>query len=66
MSTMDGAEGSEECPLTDRLGGNPRVEQCIEVLSGILGDSVPRRDLVRVALAADCDPNRALNFYFAS
>ena len=45
--------------------GNSQVERCIDVLKDILGDSVPRRELVRVTLAADCDPNRALNFYFA-
>jgi len=45
--------------------GNSQVERCIEILRGILGDAVPRRELVRVTLAADCDPNRALNFYFA-
>ena len=45
--------------------GNSQVERCIETLRGILGDAVPRRELLRVTLAADCDPNRALNFYFA-
>ncbi|XP_068717142.1 BTB/POZ domain-containing protein 19-like [Montipora capricornis] len=45
--------------------GNNQVERCIEVLRGVLGDAVPRRELVRVTVAADCDPNRALNFYFA-
>lgn len=45
--------------------GNSQVERCIEILRGILGDALPRRELVRVTLAADCDPNRALNFYFS-
>lgn len=45
--------------------GNSQVERCIETLRGVLGDAVPRRELLRVTLAADCDPNRALNFYFA-
>ena len=45
--------------------GNSQVERCIEQLRDVLGDAVPRRELVRVTLAADCDPNRALNFYFA-
>lgn len=45
--------------------GNSQVERCIEILKGVLGDTVPRRELVRVTVAADCDPNRALNFYFS-
>ena len=45
--------------------GNSQVEHCIETLRGILGDTVPRRELLRVTLAADCDTNRALNFYFS-
>ena len=45
--------------------GNSQIERCIEQLRDVLGDAVPRRELVRVTLAADCDPNRALNFYFA-
>ena len=45
--------------------GNSQIERCIEQLRDVLGDTVPRRELVRVTLAADCDPNRALNFYFA-
>ena len=45
--------------------GNSQVERCIETLRGILGDTVPRRELLRVTLAADCDTNRALNFYFS-
>lgn len=45
--------------------GNSQIERCIEQLRDVLGDGVPRRELVRVTLAADCDPNRALNFYFA-
>ena len=45
--------------------GNSQVERCIEILRGILGDAVPRRELLRITLAADCDPNRAINFYFA-
>ena len=43
---------------------NNQVERCFEVLRGVLGDAVPRRELVRVTVAADCDSNRALNFYF--
>ena len=51
--------GDDEMPR-----GNSQVERCIEQLRDVLGDAVPRRELVRVTLAADCDPNRALNFYF--
>lgn len=44
--------------------GNNQVERCIEVLRRVLGDAVPRRELLRVTVAADNDPNRALKFYF--
>lgn len=59
-STDDSDDGDDELPR-----GNSQVERCIEQLRDVLGDAVPRRELVRVTLAADCDPNRALNFYFA-
>ncbi|XP_032221563.2 uncharacterized protein LOC5520526 [Nematostella vectensis] len=41
-----------------------RMEACIRALTDILGE-VPRRELIRVTLAADFDVNRALNFYFS-
>lgn len=59
-STDDSDDDDDEMPR-----GNSQVERCIEQLRDVLGDAVPRRELVRVTLAADCDPNRALNFYFA-
>lgn len=59
-STDDSDFDDDEMPR-----GNSQVERCIEQLRDVLGDAVPRRELVRVTLAADCDPNRALNFYFA-
>ena len=59
-STDDSDVDDDEMPR-----GNSQVERCIEQLRDVLGDAVPRRELVRVTLAADCDPNRALNFYFA-
>ncbi len=43
-----------------------RLEACISALRDIVGASVPREELVRVALAADYDANRALNFFFSS
>lgn len=60
QSTDDSDFDDDEMPR-----GNSQVERCIEQLRDVLGDAVPRRELVRVTLAADCDPNRALNFYFA-
>ncbi|KXJ07762.1 uncharacterized protein LOC110250055 [Exaiptasia diaphana] len=42
-----------------------RIEKCIQSLTEVLGDSIPRRELIRVTLAANCDVNRALNFYFS-
>ena len=43
-----------------------RLEGCIQSLRDIVGDGVPREELVRVCLAADYDVNRALNFFFSS
>ncbi|KAL9955418.1 hypothetical protein ACROYT_G036744 [Oculina patagonica] len=59
----DSTDDSDDDDVMPR--GNSQVERCIEQLRDVLGDDVPRRELVRVTLAADCDPNRALNFYFA-
>lgn len=42
-----------------------RIEKCIQSLTEVLGESIPRRELIRVTLAANCDVNRALNFYFS-
>ena len=42
-----------------------RLEGCIEALRNILGD-LPRDDLANIALAADYDINRAVNFYFTN
>ena len=43
-----------------------RLESCLTALRDIVGDAVPREELVRVALAADYDINRALNFFFSA
>ncbi|XP_074647658.1 uncharacterized protein LOC141903440 isoform X2 [Tubulanus polymorphus] len=43
-----------------------RLETCISALRDIVGDDVPRDELVNIALAADYDTNRALNFFFSS
>lgn len=42
-----------------------RLENCLSELRDILGD-LPRDELTRIALAADYDINRAVNFYFPS
>ena len=61
----DSTDDSDDDDGDEMPRGNSQVERCIEQLRDVLGDGVPRRELVRVTLAADCDPNRALNFYFA-
>lgn len=61
----DSTDDSDDDDDDEMPRGNSQVERCIEQLRDVLGDAVPRRELVRVTLAADCDPNRALNFYFA-
>ena len=64
---LNGTDDSSDDDDDDDVlpAGNSQVERCIEILKGVLGDTVPRRELVRVTVAADCDPNRALNFYFS-
>jgi hypothetical protein len=43
-----------------------QLNQCLEQLRDIVGNDVPREELVRVALAADYDVNRAVNYFFLS
>ena len=42
-----------------------QLTSCVEIIKGIVGDTIPHEELVQAALAADCDANRALNFLFA-
>ena len=57
------SSSSEDLHFVEDAG---RLESCITQLQAIVGDTVPREELVRVALAADYDANRALNFFFSS
>lgn len=45
-----------------------RLEACLRQLRLVLGEetTASRQKLVQVALAADFDLNRALNFYYSS
>lgn len=45
-----------------------RLETCLRQLRLVLGEetTASRQKLVQVALAADFDLNRALNFYYSS
>ncbi|KAG8181650.1 hypothetical protein JTE90_017008 [Oedothorax gibbosus] len=52
----------EDLPLTQ---DSAQLEACVAQLRDIVGDAVPREELVRVSLAADYDANRALNFFFS-
>ncbi|GIY25110.1 BTB domain-containing protein [Caerostris darwini] len=52
----------EDLPLTQ---DSAQLEACVAQLRDIVGESVPRDELVRVSLAADYDVNRALNFFFS-
>ena len=54
---------SDDLPFMEDTG---RLEGCLAALRDIVGDTVPREELVRVSLAADYDVNRALNFFFSS
>lgn len=42
-----------------------QLQECIDSLREIVGADVPREELLRISLAADCDLNRAINFFFA-
>ncbi|XP_057367021.1 LOW QUALITY PROTEIN: uncharacterized protein LOC130688040 [Daphnia carinata] len=41
------------------------LENCVSALEDILGSEVSRPELLRLALAADCDINRAVNYYLS-
>ena len=41
------------------------MENCVSALEDILGSEVSRPELLRLALAADCDVNRAVNYYLS-
>lgn len=43
-----------------------RLESCVAQLRDIVGEDYPREELLQVALAADCDTNRALNYIFSA
>lgn len=71
MTTLGDFEGLINCNRDDSddnddhdvmPAGNNQVERCIEVLSGVLGDAVPRRELVRVTVAADCDTDLGFDY----
>ena len=43
-----------------------RLQTCLAQLRDIVGDEYPQEELAQVALAADCDTNRALNYLFSA
>ncbi|KAK3592425.1 hypothetical protein CHS0354_036055 [Potamilus streckersoni] len=55
------SSSSEDIPPIEDAA---RLENCVESLRDVVGDSIPREQLVQVSLAADYDLNRALNFLF--
>ncbi len=57
------SSSSEEVPFAEDAS---RLESCIRELADIVGGHVAREELARIALAADLDVNRALNFFFSS
>ncbi len=60
--SLDGDE--MECvPLTH---DSSQLETCVSQLRDILGPLIEQDQLVRVALAADYDLNRAVNYFFNS
>ncbi|XP_046382195.1 uncharacterized protein LOC124153093 [Haliotis rufescens] len=57
------SSSSEDLPFMEDPS---RLESCLDALRDIVGDTVPQDELVRIAMAADYDTNRALNFFFSS
>ncbi|XP_039292547.1 uncharacterized protein LOC111055920 [Nilaparvata lugens] len=66
---------SQEMPANQRMShshsqempqDSARLEACLTELSGVIGNLATRTELVQLALAADYDLNRALNFFFSS
>jgi hypothetical protein len=53
----------ETIPLTH---DSNQLESCVGQLRDLLGPLIPQDQLVRVALAADYDVNRAANYFFNS
>ena len=55
------AEASPRVPFQQNENS---LQECMETLRNVIGDEPPYEDLMRLALAADNDSSRALNFYF--
>ncbi len=53
----------ESIPLTH---DSSRLESCVDHLRDVLGPLIDPEELVRVALAADYDLNRAVNYFLNS
>lgn len=60
-SRLTSSSSDEMFPTPD----STQLQDCVEAIQDIVGDTIPHDELVRAALAADCDANRALNFLFA-
>ncbi|XP_077301228.1 uncharacterized protein LOC143921733 [Arctopsyche grandis] len=60
-------DGSESSSTVDEIVVDEmRFRECMVNLLNILGPDIPLDLLERIAIAADCDPNRAINFYYSS
>nr|CAD7429707.1 unnamed protein product [Timema monikensis] len=59
-------EAVSDSSSVEDLHDTARLETCLAELRHIVGEHVLRERLVQVALAADYDVNRALNFYYSS
>ena len=51
----------ERIPLTT---DSSRLDSCVASLREVLGPLVPEETLIQVAIAADCNIDRALNHFF--
>ncbi|XP_025114825.1 uncharacterized protein LOC112576505 isoform X1 [Pomacea canaliculata] len=60
---LSSSVSSEDLQL---MGNEELLHSCLAALRDVVGDAVPEEELVRVALAADYDVNRAVNFFFLS
>ncbi|KAJ1530441.1 hypothetical protein ONE63_005346 [Megalurothrips usitatus] len=61
QATHSISDSLEELPLTQDAS---RLERCIQDLFDIVGEGASRHELAQIAMAADYDINRAVNFYY--
>lgn len=62
---MTNVSVSNSSSLEDVPQDTARLEACLSQLRDVIGEGASRQELVELALAADYDLNRALNFFYS-